>query len=128
MSNLKSLVEVKRRFQRSVNINSDISSGKDSLEGYQLLTSGVNVLNNIAEHISQTNQRAFTITGAFGSGKSALGLYLCCLASRTEAIKKQALAKLERYSEYSEIKSVFSDRRYDLHVLTGRQGCTCRRF
>ncbi|WP_251569765.1 hypothetical protein [Parasutterella muris] len=122
MSNLKSLVEVKRRFQRSVNINSDISSGKDSLEGYQLLTSGVNVLNNIAEHISQTNQRAFTITGAFGSGKSALGLYLCCLASRTEAIKKQALAKLERYSEYSEIKSVFSDRRYDLHVLTGRQG------
>ena len=80
MSNLKSLVEIERRFQRSVSINASLFSSEHSLEGYQLLPSCVSVLNTISEHVLRTNQRAFTITGAFGTGKSALGFYICCLS------------------------------------------------
>ena len=122
MSNLKSLVEIERRFQRSVSINASLFSSEHSLEGYQLLPSCVNVLNTISEHVLRTNQRAFTITGAFGTGKSALGFYICCLSSSQEEIKKKALSKLRDYSEYQDIKKIFSDKDYDVHVLVGKRG------
>ena len=122
MSNLKSLVEIERRFQRSVSINASLFSSEHSLEGYQLLPSCVSVLNTISEHVLRTNQRAFTITGAFGTGKSALGFYICCLSSPQEEIKERALSKLRDYSEYQDIKKVFSDKAYDVHVLVGKRG------
>lgn len=122
MSNLKSLVEIERRFQRSVSINASLFSSEYSLEGYQLLPSCVSVLNTISEHVLRTNQRAFTITGAFGTGKSALGFYICCLSSPQEEIKERALSKLRDYSEYQDIKKVFSDKTYDVHVLVGKRG------
>lgn len=122
MSNLKSLVEIERRFQRSVSINASLFSSEHSLEGYQLLPSCVSVLNTISEHVLRTNQRAFTITGAFGTGKSALGFYICCLSSPQEEIKERALSKLRDYSEYQDIKKVFSDKTYDVHVLVGKRG------
>lgn len=122
MSNLKSLVEIERRFQRSVSINASLFSSEHSLEGYQLLPSCVSVLNTISEHVLRTNQRAFTITGAFGTGKSALGFYICCLSSPQEEIKERALSKLQDYSEYQDIKKVFSDKTYDVHVLVGKRG------
>lgn len=122
MSNLKSLVEIERRFQRSVSINASLFSSEHSLEGYQLLPSCVSVLNTISEHVLRTNQRTFTITGAFGTGKSALGFYICCLSSPQEEIKERALSKLRDYSEYQDIKKVFSDKTYDVHVLVGKRG------
>lgn len=95
MNKLKSLVEISRRFQRSVNISADLTEPGQVLEGYELMQSGVNVINSLSDFYCNTEQRAFTITGAFGVGKSALGLFICSLFSNNQEIKNEALENLK---------------------------------
>lgn len=120
MNNLKSLVEVSRRFQRSVNISTDLISTSNALDGYQLLQSGANVLTSLSDFCENTKQRAFTITGAFGVGKSALGLFICSLFSNDQRIRETAEAKLKNYPVLA--SSPFFQRKFDVTVLTGKKG------
>ena len=91
MNKLKSLVEISRRFQRSVNISADLTESGQVLEGYELMQSGVNVISSLSDFYRNTEQRAFTITGAFGVGKSALGLFICSLFSNNQENLKDIL-------------------------------------
>lgn len=64
-------VQVSRRFQRAVRIDTDFG---DALEGYVCPRSSTNVLENMAHQVSESGQGAFTWTGPYGSGKSSLAV------------------------------------------------------
>lgn len=71
---LAGIVSVQRRFLRSVNLERDFYS-PDPLDGYLLTASAVVALDRLASGIAQPHARAFSLTGPYGSGKSAFALF-----------------------------------------------------
>ena len=72
---LKEQVQVARRFQRSVRIDTDLADPM-GLEGFICPPSSAAVLETMASHAAQTGQGAFTWTGPYGAGKSSLAVAL----------------------------------------------------
>ena len=82
-------VTVSRRFQRAIRIDTDL--GKPSaLEGFVCPRSSAALLENMARHVSESGQGAFTWTGPYGSGKSSLAIALSALLNGDEAKRKHA--------------------------------------
>ena len=71
-------VSVSRRFQRAIRIDTDLSD-PSALEGFVCPSSFGVLLENMARHISESGQGAFTWTGPYGSGKSSLAVALSAL-------------------------------------------------
>ena len=91
MKTLADIYKVRARFQRSTRIDDD-SGDASALEGFVLHTTGRQILNQVFEQLHGSQQRAFTWTGPYGSGKSSLALFLASLlgsdpAARAKAIK-----------------------------------------
>ena len=84
---LKNVVSVASRFQRSVNIELDTVSA-EFLDGYVASPSSILLLRELAQHVSDAQQGAFTWTGPFGSGKSSLALMLSGLLSGDVKLKQ----------------------------------------
>lgn len=84
-----SKISISSKFLRSVNLESDFSR-EDSLDNYILQDSTYRVLKTLNSHISNSQQRAFTITGPYGCGKSSLALLLASLVSNDETLRKKA--------------------------------------
>lgn len=68
---LSDKVTIARRFQRSIRIDMDLNS-PSALEGFICPRSSSEVLLQLAHHVTETGQGAFTWTGPYGSGKSSL--------------------------------------------------------
>lgn len=68
-------VKVARRYQRAINIESDMTDPK-ALEGFVCPRSSAEILETMAHHVQQTGQGAFTWTGPYGTGKSSLAVVL----------------------------------------------------
>lgn len=67
---------ISRRFLRSVNLARDSVSGK-GLDGYIVTASARQALARIGSGLSGLRtDRAFTLTGPYGSGKSSFALFL----------------------------------------------------
>jgi hypothetical protein len=81
---LAEIVTVRRRFLRSVNLEQDFYTA-NPLDGYVLTSAGVAALERMAEGVKHTYARAYSITGAYGSGKSAFALF----ASKVLAVGKE---------------------------------------
>jgi len=123
MKHLDSIVEIAGRFHRSVNISNQLHSDDElDIEGYQLLASCVQVLDNLANHLTETHQRAFTITGAYGSGKSSLGYFLCSLAGLNSRKKTIASGKLSVFPGGQHIIDVLGTPQRTIIALNGRKG------
>jgi len=88
-SNTDLRIQVTSRFQRSVQLEADIARD-DALDGYICQTSTRNALSIVAQHLNESQQRAFTWTGPYGGGKSTLALALAQLAGGPPAIRKRA--------------------------------------
>lgn len=88
-SNVELRIQVTPRFQRSVQLESDLARA-DTLDGYICQSSSRNALAVVAHHINESQQRAFTWTGPYGGGKSTLALALAQLAGGTPAVRKRA--------------------------------------
>lgn len=73
-------VNIARRFQRAVRIDTDIDKAS-ALEGFVCPESSATVLKSMARQIREVGQGAFTWTGPYGSGKSSLVLALSALLS-----------------------------------------------
>ncbi len=72
---LKELFQVKSRFHRSIQIELD-----SSLDDYILTQTGLKIIRRLGESLSSNySSRAWTITGPYGSGKSAFVVYLKAL-------------------------------------------------
>lgn len=94
MSNkLSQYVAVNRQFLRSVRLDADYGR-VDAMQGYILQPSARTLLETTANHLLNTQQRAFTWTGPYGGGKSSLALALASFAGGDPTIRKAARAAL----------------------------------
>lgn len=76
---LKDLITVAPRFTRSINLERDAAT-PEAIDGYIVTTVGQEFLGRIARSLTApAGHRAWTITGTYGSGKSALALYIANL-------------------------------------------------
>lgn len=70
---LSDLVRVVPYYQRSIQLSEDIGR-QDAVDGYICHETARSVLHSMVQQVVNTNQRAFTWTGPYGSGKSSLAL------------------------------------------------------
>lgn len=81
---LSDLYKVKRRYQRSIQVAQDWNSG-NSLEDYLLTPTAQQVAEQILMGIKSLEYpKAWTITGPFGTGKSAFALFLTDLLANED--------------------------------------------
>jgi len=94
--NWTDFVSVAPRYTRSINLERDAVDAA-SIEGYVLTSTGLTFLDRIAAGVSDpTAQRAWTLTGPYGAGKSAFALYLASLLGpATESSPKRARLMLK---------------------------------
>jgi hypothetical protein len=70
------LVRVGTRFGRSVNLERDFYE-QVPLDGYILTTTGRSAMHRLVQSLTDTSgERAWTLTGPYGSGKSAFALFI----------------------------------------------------
>lgn len=86
-------VTVARRFQRSIRIDTDLTS-PDALTGFVCPESSAAVLTSMATHLRETGQAAFTWTGPYGSGKSSLVIALSALTGQQKDRRAEAAASV----------------------------------
>ena len=80
-TSLVNLVEVGRRFQRSVNLDRDTGS-PDALNGYVVTPAVRRALSQITDGLGDAaGDRAWSLVGPYGSGKSAFAVFLADLLS-----------------------------------------------
>ena len=72
---LSELVNVRPRFLRSVNLERDFYTPAP-LDGYVPTPGALSALARIAAGVQSPAQRAWNVTGAYGTGKSAFALFL----------------------------------------------------
>lgn len=77
---LSDTVQIARRFQRSIRIDTD-HDDLQALEGFVCPKSSADVLTSVGHHVFETGHGAFTWTGPYGSGKSSLVVALSALLS-----------------------------------------------
>ncbi len=96
MSSLSEIIKVHRRYYRSVNLERDLTTA-DSVLGYVPTTKSVDALERITNaYLSPRSVRSWTVTGVYGTGKSALAHFLSALCtSNKEKIRKNALTTLK---------------------------------
>ena len=73
MTDLFSTVNINSSFQRSARIDNKIS--KEFLDNFVFHDTSKKVLNQISSSLLNSNQSGFTLTGAYGTGKSSLALF-----------------------------------------------------
>src|SRR5439155_18463306 len=89
-STLDKLVVVSPRFARSVSLVRDANRA-DALDGYILTPTGRDVLRRLSDALrGDASTRAWSITGPYGSGKSALALLAARLLSGEQRLRLRA--------------------------------------
>ena len=86
---------VRDRFQRSTRID---SQDQDELDGFILHETGKQIIVRLLQQIGSGEQRAFTWTGPYGSGKSTLGLFLANVLGNDEEKKTKAIDTIGKRS------------------------------
>ncbi len=90
MPRLADLFSLNRRYSRSINLERDLGR-PDSIEGYIPTTRAVEALRRILAGLNgATPQRAWTLTGVYGTGKSAFAHYLTALCGKAKDPMRQA--------------------------------------
>ncbi|MEI7184830.1 ATP-binding protein [Pectobacterium carotovorum] len=85
-------VSISVQYQRSIRLDTDF--GKyDPLQGFICHETASKAVENMALQIVNTNQRAFTWTGPYGSGKSSLALAISSVVCTSESIRSSARKK-----------------------------------
>lgn len=114
------LVHVSPQFQRSVRVDADFERS-DALMGYICQPSSRQTLSAVAHHVANSQQRAFTWTGPYGSGKSSLALALAQLAGGNARARKAAREAL-KIENGDAILSVFGRKPWLVLPVVGRRG------
>ncbi len=96
MSTLASLVTVSPRFARSVALVRDARRA-DAVDGYLLTPTGCDVLRRLAEALrGESPIRAWSLTGPYGSGKSAFALLAAQALAGEQVVRAKARAFLAK--------------------------------
>lgn len=86
-------VNVARRYQRAINIDSDMSD-PSALEGFICPRSSAQAIETMAHHVTTTKQGAFTWTGPYGAGKSSLAVVVGAALNGAKRLRNEAQSLL----------------------------------
>ncbi|NCG53482.1 ATP-binding protein [Serratia fonticola] len=118
---LSDQVCIARQYQRSIRIDADLGR-EDALDGYVCNGTAKTVLENMSKQLLNSQQRAFTWTGPYGSGKSSLAIALASAISPNETVRSKARAMLN-VTPNSNFDKVFKVRKGWLVLpVVGRRG------
>lgn len=96
---LSELFHVTSRFHRSVHLERDFY-GENSLDGYVLTVKARETLQRlIAALEGESTSKAWSVTGPYGSGKSAFALFAAKLLGNSESPATQAAMKLLKHGD-----------------------------
>ena len=113
-------VNISKNYLRSINLCSD-SNNKEIIERYVTQESSINLVKLISHHILETSQRAFTVTGPYGGGKSSLAVMINGLISNDESIRKTVLDKFKAKDDQSIIDAWNVSNKWQSIQLIGTQ-------
>ncbi|MGB2707366.1 MAG: hypothetical protein WBC41_04380 [Pseudoalteromonas nigrifaciens] len=88
------LITINQRYKSSTRIDTESADFSPFIDEFVLHGTAINVLDTISREFENSTQRAFTITGPYGSGKSTVALFLSCLLSIDVEQRTYALQKL----------------------------------
>ncbi len=89
-------VAIASRFTRAVHIRRDFHDLRYRLDGYQVTPLVRQVAGRIVAGLTPGNgERAFSVVGPFGSGKSAFGLFVAHFLQRSAQSRRQLLDSTE---------------------------------
>lgn len=116
-------IKVKRRYTRSVNLERDLDIA-ESVNGYIITPKVEGLIHRFVDSITTPNAvRAWTITGAHGTGKSAFAHFLSAIcSSRGEEIRNNAYKILKSYNISShKISRAIPERGFIKAVITAHR-------
>jgi len=103
---LSEFTQVVPRYQRSINLQQDWKNSGNS-SGYIVTPNVAQSLERLCHGISDSDGlRAFSLTGPYGTGKSAFAVFLCQLLSSDSTQAEQAIELLPK--EYASLKRQFN--------------------
>jgi len=88
-------VDVRQRYKSSTRIDGKLDDSKVFIDNFILHGTAINVLETISRDFEGSAQRAYSITGPYGSGKSTVALFLSLLLSTNKAEREYAEASLD---------------------------------
>ena len=98
---LSKLFHVTSRFHRSVHLERDFY-GENALDGYVLTVTARETLQRLIAALEDgSTSKAWSVTGPYGSGKSAFALFTAKLLGALESPTTQAAMKLLKYGDES---------------------------
>ncbi|MES0491242.1 MAG: hypothetical protein ABUK01_14705 [Leptospirales bacterium] len=97
---LSKQIHIRRRYSRSVNLERDLQMA-DSVLGYVVTHKGEEILERVvAAAKDRRSVSAYTLTGVYGTGKSAFAHFFSSLvAGKTEPVYKNAISILRNVSK-----------------------------
>ena len=106
---LSDLYEVKGRFRRSVHLERDFYTKENVLGGYILTVTAREMLSRVISTLeNRAASKAWSITGPYGSGKSAFALFAAKLLGNPNASTTQQALDLLKYGDGSLYKRFIS--------------------
>ena len=88
-------VQVRQRYKSSTRIDSELPDSKIFVDDFILHGTAINILETISRDFEGSDQRAYSITGPYGSGKSTVALFLSMLLSTNKEEREYAEASLD---------------------------------
>lgn len=95
-------IKIKRRYTRSINLERDLEVA-DSIKGYIPTPKANDFIQRFCDALAEPNSvRAWTLTGVYGTGKSAFAHFLAALCSaKDDKIKTNAIGILKDSGAYT---------------------------
>ncbi|MBK8223043.1 MAG: hypothetical protein IPK73_18675 [Candidatus Obscuribacter sp.] len=94
MKSLAQLYKLNRRYNRSINLERDLSN-PNSVEGYVLTPRSSDALERVfACFEAKGSTKAWTLTGAYGTGKSSFAHFLACLCGPIDSEAREIAQKI----------------------------------
>ena len=87
-------ININQRYKSSTRIDSKTTDFKPFIDDFILHGTAVNILDTISRDFAGSEQRAYTLTGPYGSGKSTIALFLSSLLSANKNEREYANNKL----------------------------------
>lgn len=115
---IKDTLSVRSRYVRAVNIGRDLDDAS-ALDGYLMTDSVRHALSRLCQGLmASSSQRAWRITGSYGSGKSTFGLFLANLFTHPLS-KRSAVGRLLDEDSPELLALTKKLPRYEVIVITG---------
>jgi ABC-type cobalamin/Fe3+-siderophores transport system ATPase subunit len=89
-------ININQRYKSSTRIDGKLVDYKSFIDDFILHGTAVNALDTLSRDFAGSEQRAYTLTGPYGSGKSTVALYLASLLSSNKQERAYATKKLAK--------------------------------